>query len=175
MQRPHLTLFLIAMAETALPTIANASPPADMPLVDGATVYRQTCARCHNYRMPNEFTPEAWEVILQHMKVRAGLPQRDIDALVRWFIPDTSQADSTWMDRASELFPEEPLIAAQCVRCHDPDRIATAVAAGWTRDQWTTTLRRMRTYGSPLTSADETTLVDALWQTPAPSSPLEAP
>ncbi len=39
----------------------------------GAEVWAQNCARCHNMRSPSAYSDKQWEVITQHMRVRANL------------------------------------------------------------------------------------------------------
>lgn len=42
-------------------------------LVRGAQSWSQNCARCHNMRNATEFRDDQWKVIVNHMRVRAGL------------------------------------------------------------------------------------------------------
>jgi hypothetical protein len=39
----------------------------------GAQIWADNCIRCHNFRSPRSFTDRKWEVIMMHMRVRAGL------------------------------------------------------------------------------------------------------
>ena len=39
----------------------------------GAQSWSQNCARCHNMRDAKEFRDDQWRVIVNHMRVRAGL------------------------------------------------------------------------------------------------------
>ncbi len=39
----------------------------------GAELWTQNCARCHNMRSPSAYSDKQWEVITQHMRVRANL------------------------------------------------------------------------------------------------------
>ncbi|MBT5040002.1 MAG: cytochrome c [Rhodospirillaceae bacterium] len=40
----------------------------------GAKSWADNCARCHNMRSPSEFNDYEWNVIVDHMRVRANLP-----------------------------------------------------------------------------------------------------
>ena len=39
----------------------------------GAELWAQNCARCHNPRPLNSFSPTQWDLIAHHMRVRANL------------------------------------------------------------------------------------------------------
>jgi hypothetical protein len=49
---------------------AKAAPPSSK---GAAQVWAENCNRCHNSRPPGEFSDVQWEVIVHHMRVRAGL------------------------------------------------------------------------------------------------------
>jgi hypothetical protein len=38
-----------------------------------AQLWAENCNRCHNSRPPGEFSDAQWQVIVHHMRVRAGL------------------------------------------------------------------------------------------------------
>jgi hypothetical protein len=40
----------------------------------GAEAWANNCNRCHNMRPVADISPEGWFVVVQHMRVRAGLP-----------------------------------------------------------------------------------------------------
>ena len=39
----------------------------------GSQLWAENCARCHNMRSPASYSDAQWEVIMQHMRVRANL------------------------------------------------------------------------------------------------------
>jgi hypothetical protein len=43
----------------------------------GVKLWSDVCARCHNMRDPREFRDDQWQVIVSHMRVRAGLTGQD--------------------------------------------------------------------------------------------------
>jgi len=45
--------------------------------VKGASIWANTCVRCHNMRDPNELTDKQWKVVVSHMRIRAGLTGQD--------------------------------------------------------------------------------------------------
>ena len=48
----------------------------------GAQLWSENCARCHNAPAPGEFNNDNWEIVGQHMRVRANLLQPEIDKIV---------------------------------------------------------------------------------------------
>jgi len=59
-----------ADAASSQPSFALFGPPPDR---TGQQLWADTCARCHNMRPPNSFSHAQWEVIVQHMRLRANL------------------------------------------------------------------------------------------------------
>jgi len=64
---------------------AAATMHSDPSEKDGAKVFQQQCARCHN--APEGFSPRISGTILRHMRVRASLSKEDEAALMRFFNP----------------------------------------------------------------------------------------
>ncbi|MDR3492099.1 MAG: c-type cytochrome [Gammaproteobacteria bacterium] len=46
-------------------------------IVRGSELWENNCARCHNYRAPTEYSPRSWHVIMQHMRIQAGLTSQE--------------------------------------------------------------------------------------------------
>ena len=80
-------------AEPAVATTGNQgmqSDPADEfaesdRMAGGALVWAQNCMRCHNLRPPRERSDREWDIIVHHMRVRAGLTA-DEYRLIRQFL-----------------------------------------------------------------------------------------
>jgi hypothetical protein len=52
----------------------------------GAELWADNCLRCHNLRPPTQFSNNEWQIIMQHMRIRANLTgqeQRDILAFIQ--------------------------------------------------------------------------------------------
>ena len=52
----------------------------------GAKYYADNCGRCHKARAPQEHRPREWSIVIQHMRIVAGLPgqqARDVEAFLR--------------------------------------------------------------------------------------------
>lgn len=163
----------LALLGSPLTPAAWAAPPSapkKAPVeIDGAAVYRSSCNRCHNARSIEDLDPARWEVVATHMMVRGNLPKRDVDALLRWMNPPQAAGQEQWAVAAQAAFPEVPLIAERCVRCHDVSRVQDALAAGRDDSWWAATLRRMRSYGAKLNPKEESSMTEALTTTRAVS------
>ncbi len=93
MRRSHrrlgLLLAVLASAGLAIGAAEAAEKKAkDDPaqLGRGAKAWVEHCARCHNLRSPGDFADNEWDVIVNHMRVRANLPgdmARDIKAFLK--------------------------------------------------------------------------------------------
>ena len=52
----------------------------------GAQLWTENCARCHNLRSPDYYTPGRWALVTQHMRVRGyltGQEERQILAFLQ--------------------------------------------------------------------------------------------
>jgi len=43
----------------------------------GAELWARNCRRCHNLRAPTSYNADQWEVVVNHMRVRANLTAKD--------------------------------------------------------------------------------------------------
>lgn len=50
----------------------------------GSRLWAQNCARCHNSRSPSELSPAQWDVVMIHMRVRAGLTGDDSRSILEF-------------------------------------------------------------------------------------------
>ncbi|MCL5097856.1 MAG: cytochrome c [Candidatus Omnitrophica bacterium] len=71
---------------TSTSSSSNRSNPSQLeaqkPVPDEARVWAENCGRCHNLRSPNEFSYDQWEVIVNHMRVRATLTADETRAIL---------------------------------------------------------------------------------------------
>lgn len=61
-------------------------------VAEGARLYGQTCARCHNPRPATERTNRDWTTIMGHMRARANLSKSDARAILA-FLQATNGTD----------------------------------------------------------------------------------
>lgn len=43
----------------------------------GAELWARNCRRCHNIPSPTSYNADQWEVVVNHMRIRAGLTAKD--------------------------------------------------------------------------------------------------
>ncbi len=68
-------------ANKSTKTAAATSKPAVWPLTlkdpatteSGAQIWAENCMRCHELRSPSQYTPAQWGIIVQYMRLKAGL------------------------------------------------------------------------------------------------------
>jgi len=48
----------------------------------GAELWGQNCGRCHNAPGPGEFRNSNWDIVAQHMRVRANITGTDSDKII---------------------------------------------------------------------------------------------
>ena len=53
------------------PGVASTQPSAQSK--GGAELWSENCMRCHNMRSPTSHSDAEWQVIVRHMRIRAGL------------------------------------------------------------------------------------------------------
>lgn len=49
--------------------------------VQGAQLWSQNCARCHNIRPPSSYSDRNWDIIVHHMRVRANLTAEEYESI----------------------------------------------------------------------------------------------
>ena len=76
--------FGIATAILLVTLAARHTPAAEKPDPDsariekgGAELWTHNCRRCHNLRAPTSYSSDQWEVVVNHMRIRAGLTAKD--------------------------------------------------------------------------------------------------
>ncbi len=52
--------------------------------INGAEVFNNNCARCHNARSLDEFSLQEWAVIMPHMREKAHLTGKETDAVIQF-------------------------------------------------------------------------------------------
>jgi mono/diheme cytochrome c family protein len=72
-------------------TLAQAAPPAakaPQKKLTGAELYAINCNRCHPERYPTEFTATQWKTIMLEMRVRANLPAKQANEILKYLQED---------------------------------------------------------------------------------------
>lgn len=50
----------------------------------GAQAWANNCSRCHNARDPKDYRDDQWPVIMQHMRIRAGLTGQETRDILKF-------------------------------------------------------------------------------------------
>ena len=53
-------------------------------LAEGKTLFVNNCAKCHNLKNPNNYTPEEWKPILLRMQKKAKISDTDRDKIYNY-------------------------------------------------------------------------------------------
>ncbi|AWB58428.1 cytochrome c [Colwellia sp. Arc7-D] len=84
-----LTIFTLTISAFSV----QAQHVSDPSLVaEGAKVYSENCARCHNARPAEEYTKKEWSVVIPHMRAKAHMTGKEALA-VEAFLASTLTAD----------------------------------------------------------------------------------
>jgi len=78
-------LFCVMMIAGAV-TLAAAKngPTAASPAEDGEQAYKTNCTRCHG--TPPALSSREARTVVRHMRVKANLPARDAEAVLRYLL-----------------------------------------------------------------------------------------
>src|SRR5574341_848744 len=61
----------------------------------GAEVYAANCGKCHSERYPSERTDEEGKLIVNHMRVRAGLTAKETKAVLE-YLQENNEKSGRW-------------------------------------------------------------------------------
>ncbi len=80
-----LMLSMAAQGHAADAPATEASKTQDVAAyARGAKAWSENCFRCHNAREPKEFRDDQWPVIMQHMRIRAGLTGQETRDILKF-------------------------------------------------------------------------------------------
>lgn len=85
-------MLAVGAALVAFPASSLGQNPAEV--ARGASLYGQTCGRCHNLRAATERTDREWVTIMFHMRARANLSRSQSDAILA-FLQATNLPEGT--------------------------------------------------------------------------------
>ncbi len=97
--------------------------------INGAEVFNNNCARCHNARPLEEFSLEEWAVIMPHMREKAHLTGKETDAVMQFIA--LIKNDSVTTDVTKKIQPamsgEDLFTKYSCQGCHSVNGIGGSV------------------------------------------------
>ena len=50
----------------------------------GAQLWAENCLACHNVRSPSQYSDADWDIVMQHMRVRANLSAADTETITKF-------------------------------------------------------------------------------------------
>jgi len=94
----------------------------------GAKVWADNCARCHNYRAPTEFSATDSHVIMQHMRIQAGLMGQEARDVYAFLAAQSVTTPAATSPSASENTPVESTVSAApgSTKKHTADKLHPA-------------------------------------------------
>ncbi|MBX3646355.1 MAG: c-type cytochrome [Rhodocyclaceae bacterium] len=115
-------------------SFSNAAEPQKTPdtptFAQGAKMWAENCARCHNMRDPKDFRNDQWHVIVTHMRTRAGLTGTEARGVLKFLQGSTgyeiTQAAHTVgatpdSRGAGRMPPGQSIYEGTCIACHGSD------------------------------------------------------
>lgn len=70
---------------SAAPTAADKSLAGMIkPAKGGAELWARNCLPCHNVRSPSVYSDADWDVVMQHMRIRANLAASDTETIAKF-------------------------------------------------------------------------------------------
>jgi hypothetical protein len=75
-----ISFFLIFVISIGCSSTSNSDSLAK----SGAQLWGENCVRCHNAPSPDAFSDEQWEIITQHMRVRANMSVTQTEKVVEF-------------------------------------------------------------------------------------------
>ena len=76
-------LFLVS-GMSFYPALAAESETLTADVSRGGKAWAENCVRCHNARVPSEFSDEQWKPIVYHMRIRAGLTGQETRDILKF-------------------------------------------------------------------------------------------
>jgi len=73
MKKLKIITFLVLCAIAATVFVSGCKTPKYIVDKSGAQLWGETCIRCHNAPSPATYSDDQWNIIMGHMKIKAGL------------------------------------------------------------------------------------------------------
>lgn len=87
----------------------------------GAKAWANTCSRCHNMRNASEFRDDLWQPIVNHMRIRAGIPGSMARDILAYLQSSNYAAPASRTSVAVTGLSGQAVYSGTCVVCHGAD------------------------------------------------------
>lgn len=101
----------------------HAATPDAADFTQGAHAWANNCARCHNLRAPTEFSPDQWQVIMQHMRIQGGLTGKEARNITA-FLKTQSSITQASNDNSQQASPQTSETTSGAARSGTPTTIS---------------------------------------------------
>jgi len=78
MKKFKIIFLLLIFGIITLTLVISCKTPQAILDKSGAQLWGENCARCHNTPSPAAYSDDQWDIIAAHMKVKAGLTDKEI-------------------------------------------------------------------------------------------------
>ena len=121
------------------PVFASSPANSFSDIAQGGQLWANNCARCHNLRSPEEFAPKQWQLIIQHMRIQAGLTGQEASKIKAFLMTQSAaaleqptqntptRAAISRAQSATITKPNDPPLSGKavydqtCIACHGAD------------------------------------------------------
>lgn len=84
MKNIKIIFFIILFAISAAAFVSGCKTPKYITDKSGAQLWGESCVRCHNAPSPATYSDDQWNIILGHMKIKAGLTDIETKKIERF-------------------------------------------------------------------------------------------
>ena len=119
----YLALFTLTLIITSLSLSVQGEHVSDPSLVaDGAKLYSENCARCHNPRPASDYSKKEWSVVMPHMREKAHMTGKEalaVEAFLASTLTSEVRNEMKLAVNSRQTKPPQELIAQfGCQGCH---------------------------------------------------------
>ncbi|MFA6571127.1 MAG: cytochrome c [Bacteroidota bacterium] len=84
MKKLIITLIAIIFIVAVMALINSCATSKDVAEKSGSELWGENCGRCHNSPSPSDFSDTQWEIIGNHMKLRANFSDEEVNKMVKF-------------------------------------------------------------------------------------------
>lgn len=77
-------VFISSCASRVVTPAAEATKSLTPELAEGKMLFQNNCAKCHNLKNPNKYTPEEWRPILMRMQKKAKISDEEREKIYHY-------------------------------------------------------------------------------------------
>jgi len=81
MKKIRIILFIFITGIVTLTLVNSCKTPQAISDKSGVQLWGENCARCHNTPSPAAYSDDQWDIIIAHMKVKAGLTEKEAEKI----------------------------------------------------------------------------------------------